>query len=109
MIIKKAQLLYWSLQEQFGREMFHKAWKKIEDGNNRRPDPWKFDLTFLQGRLQDEIKEYATEKEWIAKADELLDIANFCFYLWVAIINDWQETARAFEAKDSSLHTQVKD
>jgi len=83
--------IYERLQRRFAEEMNDKAWSKIK-GDNRRVDPWTFDLTFLQGRLQDEWNEYAKEPEVLGKADELLDIANFCFYLWTAIINDWQKT-----------------
>jgi len=74
-------------------EMADKAWSKIK-GDNRRPDPWTFDLTFLQGRLQDEWNEYAKQPEMLGKADELLDIANFCFYLWTAIVIDWQNNTK---------------
>ena len=102
MIIRKQQLLYWTLQEHFAKEMYAKAWSKIKDGNNRRPDPWTYPLTWLQGRLQDEIEEYAKEPEMIGKADELLDIANFCFYLYTAIINDWQNTKIPISTEQSA-------
>ena len=87
------------MQTRFMEEMADKAWSKIK-GDNRRPDPWTFDLTFLQGRLQEEWDEYAKEEEIIGKAEELLDIANFCFYLYTAIIQDWQDTGKIIDAKE---------
>jgi hypothetical protein len=90
---EEEQKQYLKLQRYFGKEMFDKAWSKIDGPDNRRPDPWTFPLTWLQGRLQEEWQEYAKEPEIIGKANELLDIANFCFYLYVAIITDWQKTS----------------
>lgn len=75
--------------EMFKHGMRNKAFKryrerKMDGSEQRRIDPWNHDLGFLRGRLLEEFKEYLYADP-MTEADELLDLANFCFYLWVKL------------------------
>ncbi|MDI3497086.1 MazG nucleotide pyrophosphohydrolase domain-containing protein [Archaeoglobus sp.] len=76
---------YFRLAEKFLREMHAKYMKSVSRPGNT-PQPWfDFSEEKLLSRLFEEIDELreAVEKEdWENLRDELLDVANFCMYLW---------------------------
>ena len=52
---------------------------KVNDGGMT---PWDdYTRGFLDGRLEGEIHEYRQSKD----VDELLDIANFCMFIWLKV------------------------
>lgn len=51
------------------------------------------DIQFLVDKLEEEIKEYREETKPLAKAEELVDVANMCMMLYHRYINIWAEKA----------------
>ncbi len=76
---------YFQLAEKFVKEMYAKYMKRVNKPGNT-PQPWyDFSREQLLSRLFEEIEEL---REAVDKGDdenlrdELLDVANFCMYLW---------------------------
>lgn len=76
---------YYQLSEKFVKEMHAKYMKSVNKPGNT-PQPWyDFPREQLLSRLFEEIEELrgAVDKgDDENLKDELLDVANFCMYLW---------------------------
>jgi len=76
---------YWELAKSFTAEMNRKYLKRVEKPGNT-PTPWiDFPEELLVKRLFEEIEELKVALEVGERneiADELLDVANFCMFLW---------------------------
>lgn len=79
--------------ESFFAAMMEKFQSKI-DGKEYVEKPWEwYDRSFLYKRLSQEIEEFYEEsvegQNWTKDTtDELLDIANFCMFLWLKVSAD---------------------
>jgi len=92
--------------EDFSMTMLSKYLKALNKEGNT-PEPWKdFDIETLEKRLTEELNEFydegflvyywASPNEDVRGAkkkmlDELIDIANFCLFLWVKLREDLEE------------------
>ncbi|WP_456468672.1 pyrophosphohydrolase domain-containing protein [Archaeoglobus sp.] len=79
---------YWEVADKFSREMYRKYLRRVDRPGNT-PEPWKdFSMYLLIKRLFEEIEEL---KEAVSNSssenimDELLDVANFCMFLWAKL------------------------
>ncbi|WP_202319765.1 hypothetical protein [Archaeoglobus neptunius] len=77
---------YWEVAENFVREMHRKYLLRVNKPGNT-PEPWKdFSEELLIARLSEEIEELEEAiKSGGNISDELLDVANFCMYLWAKL------------------------
>ncbi len=79
--------------ETFMNAMYQKYTLRVKKPGNT-PEPWKdFSTDYLIKRLYEEINElkaeverYKSSKNNIEKlADELIDVSDFCMYLWLKL------------------------
>ena len=75
--------------QKFTDAMTEKRERRMKEHPERPADPWnKYPPTQIQVRLIEEFEEWreaATKKSQQEEADELVDIANFCFFRWTQI------------------------
>ena len=73
----------------FTKAMTDKRKLRMKQHPERPVDPWnKYPPTQIQVRLAEEYEEWrdaVSNKSQNEEADELLDIANFCFFRWAQI------------------------
>jgi hypothetical protein len=69
----------------------------LDEHQNKKGDSWNCcDLRFLENKLIEEINEYHEEKKPLAKAEELVDIANICMMLYIRHIDIWSDKVKRF-------------
>ena len=68
---------------------------KLDDLNQEeKGDSWvTCDITFLKGKLREEIAEYYGEEGSMKSAKELVDIANVCMMLYHRHVEAWAKRA----------------
>ena len=54
------------------------------------------DMKYLEDKLKEELKEYQDANRPLAKAEELVDIANICMMLYNRHIDIWAEKTAKF-------------
>jgi hypothetical protein len=77
---------------------FAKAMSRTLDENQeKKGDSWNdCDLQFLLNKLDEEIKEFKDELKPLAKAEELVDVANICMMLYHRYVDIWAEKVNNF-------------
>lgn len=79
---------YWQVMEKFSRAMYGKYIRRVNKPGNT-PEPWKdFPTDLLIKRLFEEINELEDalrNSDGESVAEELLDVANFCMFLWAKL------------------------
>jgi len=66
----------------------------LSEHADEKGDSWKrCDIAFLQAKLQEEVKEYQDASGSFRKAQELVDIANFCMMLYHRHVDEWVSEA----------------
>jgi len=69
----------------------------LYDHQKTKGDSWhNCDMQFLLDKLDEEIKEFKEEQKPLAKAEELVDIANICMMLYQRYVEIWAEKASKF-------------
>ena len=69
----------------------------LHRNQKEKGDSWNdCDMQFLVDKLEEEIKEYRDETKPLAKAEELVDVANMCMMLYHRYIDIWAEKASKF-------------
>lgn len=65
---------------------------KLDENQEEKGDSWNdCDLQFLFDKLDEEIKEFKDEPKPLAKAHELVDVANICMMLYHRYIDIWAD------------------
>ena len=79
---------YWQVMERFSRAMYEKYVKRVNKPGNTH-EPWKdFPTDLLIKRLYEEVgelEEALRSSDHESAAEELLDVANFCMFLWAKL------------------------
>lgn len=74
--------------DEFAEAMRQKFRATLNKDKKRSPEPWKsYSLIWLGSRLYDEIREMEAEQIGTKEmAGELVDIAEFCMFMWKKIM-----------------------
>ena len=62
----------------FAEFMKAKLRMAMKKGDNRSSTPWIYEKQYLEARLREEYKEYLSAHN----EHELIDVANFCCFIW---------------------------
>lgn len=94
------------METQTGLKLFNIAMKvELYKNENEKGNSWcSCDLQFLLDKLDEEIKEFKDESKPLAKAEELVDVANMCMMLYHRYIDIWGEKAGKFLRNDKGNH-----
>jgi len=73
---------------------------KLDENEEKKGNSWaSCDLQFLLDKLDEEIQEFKDEPKPLAKAEELVDVANICMMLHHRYVEIWAEEAGKFLSK----------
>ena len=69
----------------------------LQKHSGEKGDSWNdCDMQFLIDKLEEEIKEYRDETKPLAKAEELVDVANMCMMLYHRYMDIWVDKVSEF-------------
>lgn len=64
----------------------------LDEHQDRKGDSWTADeVQWLEQRLEKEMEEFRRESNPLKKAQELVDVANFCMFIYHKYIDIWAE------------------
>jgi hypothetical protein len=73
----------------------------LNDHQEKKGDSWHdCDLQFLIDKLDEEVNEFKEANRPMAKAEELVDVANICMMLYERYVEIWAEKAGKFLSKE---------
>lgn len=73
----------------------------LNDHQEKKGNSWHdCDLQFLLDKLDEEIKEFKDEIKPLAKAEELVDVANICMMLYERYVEIWAEKVGKILSKE---------
>jgi hypothetical protein len=69
----------------------------LEENEKQKGNSWaSCDLQFLLDKLDEEVKEFKEANRPMARAEEIVDVANICMMLYTRYIEIWAEKAGKF-------------
>jgi len=93
------------MNTQQGINEFTEAMNNVLDKHQKeKGDSWvDCDIDFLLFKLDEEIKEFKEANRPIAKAEELVDVANVCMMLYNRYIDEWSKKTNTIIAFDEGV------
>ena len=91
------------METKTGLRLFNQAMEvELYKHEKKKGNSWNdCDLQFLLDKLDEEIKEFKDETKPLAKAEEIVDVANICMMLYHRYLNIWGEKVAKFMEKQS--------
>lgn len=78
-------------------EFIEKMQLVLDEHQEEKGNSWNdCNLQFLLDKLDEEIKEFKEELKPLAKAQELVDVANMCMMLYHRYVDIWAEKTAKF-------------